>query len=201
MEENLFIIHSSAIVRTGLTSILQEFFKFEITQLHNPSELQPFCQIEGRILLILIQDGIKLSPSLEKQIKANNQVFLLAISADTNHPTITGYYDSQISLDADNLQIQQIIQLARKSVVRQKPASTVQSEDLTQREIDVLKKIAIGLPNKEIAESLNISIHTVISHRKNITEKLNIKSISGLTVYAIMNKLLDISEINPNELV
>jgi DNA-binding CsgD family transcriptional regulator len=47
-----------------------------------------------------------------------------------------------------------------------------------------------GFANKEIADTLNISIHTVISHRKNITEKTGIKSLSGLTIYAITKKII-----------
>lgn len=58
---------------------------------------------------------------------------------------------------------------------------------LSEREIDVLKLIVKGLLNKEIAETLNISINTVLSHRKNITSKLGIKSVSGLSVYAMMH--------------
>ena len=58
---------------------------------------------------------------------------------------------------------------------------------LTTREIEVLVLVTKGLINKEIAEKLNISLTTVISHRKNITEKLGIKSVSGLTIYAVMN--------------
>lgn len=58
---------------------------------------------------------------------------------------------------------------------------------LSQREIEVLKQIVKGKLNKEIADSLNISINTVLSHRKNITSKLGIKSVSGLSVYAMMH--------------
>jgi DNA-binding CsgD family transcriptional regulator len=61
---------------------------------------------------------------------------------------------------------------------------------LSNRETDVLKKVALGYSNKEIAEGLHISINTVITHRKNITEKLGIKTIAGLTVYAMMNRLI-----------
>ena len=60
-------------------------------------------------------------------------------------------------------------------------------EILSSREIEVLTLITKGLINKEIAEKLNISLTTVITHRKNITEKLGIKSVSGLTIYAVMN--------------
>ncbi len=61
---------------------------------------------------------------------------------------------------------------------------------LTQREIAVLKLVASGLTNKMIADNLNISINTVLTHRKNITAKLGIKSVSGLSVYAIMNGII-----------
>ena len=61
------------------------------------------------------------------------------------------------------------------------------AEELSQREKEVLCLIAKGLINKEIADTLNISINTVLSHRKNITAKLGIKSVSGLSVYAMMN--------------
>lgn len=58
--------------------------------------------------------------------------------------------------------------------------------DLSPREIEVLVQLTRGFINKEIAARLNISLTTVISHRKNITEKLGIKSLSGLTIYAVM---------------
>lgn len=60
-------------------------------------------------------------------------------------------------------------------------------DELSAREIEVLILVTKGLINKEIADKLNISLTTVISHRKNITEKLGIKSVSGLTIYAVMN--------------
>lgn len=69
------------------------------------------------------------------------------------------------------------------------PASSLRS-DLSAREIEVLREIAAGLTSKEIAEKLFISVNTVISHRKNLTAKLGIRSVSGLSLYAMMNGLL-----------
>ncbi len=68
-----------------------------------------------------------------------------------------------------------------------------QTEELSDREKDVLIQIVRGLSNKEIADVLCISMHTVISHRKHITRKLNIHSTAGLTIYAIVNHLIDIN--------
>ncbi|MHB9056637.1 MAG: response regulator transcription factor [Paludibacteraceae bacterium] len=65
-------------------------------------------------------------------------------------------------------------------------------DSLTDREADVLKLLAIGKANKEIAEILNISINTVITHRKNISQKTGIKSVSGLTIYAVVQNLVSI---------
>jgi DNA-binding NarL/FixJ family response regulator len=56
-----------------------------------------------------------------------------------------------------------------------------------------------GLSNKQIAEKLNLSIHTVITHRRNISTKLDIHSTSGLTIYAIVNKLIEIDDIKKND--
>lgn len=67
--------------------------------------------------------------------------------------------------------------------------------ELSNREIDVLVALAKGLTNKEISDQLFISVHTVITHRKNIIRKTGIKSVSGLTVYALLNNLVDESEI------
>lgn len=65
------------------------------------------------------------------------------------------------------------------------------SSVLSEREKSVLVGLAKGLMNKEIAEQLNLSVHTVMTHRKNIIRKTGIKSVSALTVYAILNNFID----------
>ena len=74
-------------------------------------------------------------------------------------------------------------------------ASQNDSVDLSNRETDVLICVAKGMTNKDISDMLNISVHTVITHRKNIVKKTGIKSVSGLTVYALLNNLVEESEI------
>ena len=71
-----------------------------------------------------------------------------------------------------------------------------ETEELSEREKDVLVQVVRGLSNKEIADVLCISTHTVISHRKNIARKLNIHSSAGLTIYAIVNKLVDLNSLD-----
>jgi DNA-binding CsgD family transcriptional regulator len=66
---------------------------------------------------------------------------------------------------------------------------------LSDREIEVMSLIVQGFINKEIADQLNISLTTVITHRKNIMDKLGMKSVSALTIYAVMHGYVDINKI------
>lgn len=66
---------------------------------------------------------------------------------------------------------------------------------LSNREIEVLALVVQGYINKEIADKLNIGLSTVITHRKNITDKLGMKSVSALTIYAVMHGYVDINQI------
>ena len=66
---------------------------------------------------------------------------------------------------------------------------------LSARELEVLVLIVRGFINKEIADRLNVSLSTIISHRKNIIEKLNRKSVGSLTIYAVMHGYVSINEL------
>lgn len=69
-------------------------------------------------------------------------------------------------------------------------------EVLTDREKEVLRRVAQGLSTKEIADKMCLSVHTVNSHRKNIGAKLNIHSVTGLAIYAVLHNIIDINEID-----
>lgn len=67
--------------------------------------------------------------------------------------------------------------------------------ELSPREITIVRLVSMGLTNRQIAEQLFLSTHTVMTHRKNIISKLGIKSVSGLTIYAIVNNIITIEEV------
>ena len=73
--------------------------------------------------------------------------------------------------------------------------TTSDSAQLSERERDVVIGVVQGMSNKEIADHLFISVNTVITHRRNIARKLQIHSAAGLTIYAIVNNLVDISSV------
>ncbi len=92
------------------------------------------------------------------------------------------------------------IALDKKRRNASKTANAAPVEELSDREKDVLIELVKGLSNKEIADVLCISTHTVITHRKNITRKLNIHSTAGLTIYAIVNHLVDLEQLSTKNL-
>lgn len=71
---------------------------------------------------------------------------------------------------------------------------------LSQREKEIIRCVVKGMTNKEIAEQLFLSIHTVITHRRNIARKLEIHSVAGLTIYAIVNKLVELKDVKVHNL-
>lgn len=114
-------------------------------------------------------------------------------------PTLNGIHTLNIHLPQDKL-VNGIMALRSSGHDgAQRPASSYPQHDtehdLSPREIEVLILITKGFINKEIADKLSISLTTVISHRKNITEKLGIKSASGLAVYAVMHGYIEADSI------
>lgn len=91
----------------------------------------------------------------------------------------------------------------RTSLVTAEPAGedeeaeNPQLEALGEREKEIIRCVARGLSNKEIADELCLSVHTVATHRRNITSKLGIHSSAGLTIFAILNKLVNLTEVRP----
>ena len=75
------------------------------------------------------------------------------------------------------------------------PAPAADAETLSQREREIIACVAKGMTNKTIADRLCLSIHTVTTHRRNITVKLQIHTAAGLTIYAIVHKLVSLQEI------
>ncbi len=83
-----------------------------------------------------------------------------------------------------------------KATVSGPDNSATVPEALSEREREIVGLIVRGLTNKEVADRLFISVNTVLTHRKNISRKLNIHSVSGLTIYAIVNHLVNLEEIS-----
>ena len=100
------------------------------------------------------------------------------VSTESSIKIISAYNDYNLIVDAI------------KTLIISTEDLKIKNHELSSREIEVLKEIASGKIIKEIADSLNISVNTVLTHRKNISSKLGIRSVSGLSLYAMMNGII-----------
>lgn len=103
---------------------------------------------------------------------------------------LTRNYDAKILITDSSNEFQAVIEDILSLNVEKE-----EEQVLTPREKEVVIAVVKGMTNKEIADELCLSTHTIITHRRNIARKLDIHSPSGLTIYAIMNKLIELDEI------
>ena len=118
----------------------------------------------------------------------------IVLAAGEGNPQLAGVLTLNICLPEKAL-VKAIVQLHGHGHRHGHPGRLPEGHELSAREIEVLVLLVKGLINKEIADRLNISLTTVISHRKNITKKLGIKSVSGLTIYAVMHGYVEADRI------
>ncbi len=100
----------------------------------------------------------------------------------------------------DTVSIYDPRELISKVITRNLPSDTPDDKfkELSPREKDVIVGVVKGLSNKEIADLLNVSINTIMTHRRNIASKLQIHSPAGLTIYAIVSNLVNLDDIKTN---
>lgn len=188
---NIIIVETSGIIYEGLFSILTNTgHSFTIHPAENLLELERL-NLKNRADLILInplliQNLVKQFLSLKRELTG---VHWIGIAYSLIDPRVTSELDDVININDSPEKITKTIH--RQLLVEQTVGAGIQQQEvLTDRETDVLKLIVSGNANKEIADKLNISTHTVISHRKNISQKTGIKSVSGLTIYAVLNNII-----------
>jgi DNA-binding CsgD family transcriptional regulator len=191
MESKIAVVHRSEIVRRGLVAVLNPIWKSDIVQSEN---LEVFL---SRGYCNTCRSLVFLEAELKGQANSIPGKTSLVLVYNVPPSVPDSEIPVNISLLSDYETLRQIIDEFKT----QASSGGLNENELTQRETEILRQVAMGYSNKEIADSLFISIHTVITHRKNITGKLGIKSISGLTVYAIINHLIDPELIDPEKLI
>ena len=190
----LAVAETSYIIRKGLV--------YALSQLSTVSKVVEIREHEDIVyqLNILEPDAVIINPmllshglkqDLKQQLKLNKKTCIIALVYNMIDEQFYRSYDGIIRINDSESKVEEII-----SKCFNEPQHTSEQEELSDREKDILISVVKGMSNKEIADHHNISIHTVITHRRNIGRKLGIHSASGLTVYAILNKLVDIKEIS-----
>ncbi len=162
-------------------------FDFETFSKHHVQVDQKLKELKSIIIKYLPSDGLhnnQLSATLYDIY--NNEEWLAHHSEVEEEIFIPAVRNAERKLKQND------VSAKISSMISQAPQS---EEQLSDREKDVIVALVQGMTNKEIADHLFISINTVITHRRNIARKLQIHSPAGLTIYAIVNNLVDISSV------
>lgn len=186
----IVIATSSFIVRKGLSNILKELYPGQkVISVCFAEELNKL-NTKHEIALLLASAEI----ITHLNLALFNEVQLIKL-IDSRPDYIDSDYSNAELLFLDDTETSILHVLKRNLALMDKHTSPEKNETvLSDRELDIVREVALGKTNKEIADKLFISAHTVITHRKNITRKLGIKTVSGLTVYALLNKLIKMGD-------
>lgn len=191
MEEGrkrILVVTPSSVLSKGLEGVLAERGEFDVAEV-----LSDLSRVSGTLLRnmdVVVLDPQVLDYSDRQNVRAllpecGGVVALRTVLADDElyrqFDDTIGLYDSPVTM----------VHKLRKAAGAQKETQAADSSELSAREKEILVCVAQGMLNKEIADRFNLSVYTVISHRKNITRKTGIKTVAGLTVYALLNNLIE----------
>lgn len=175
----------------GLESVLKKLLHTQhpILLCSDTNEIKAVFDSEHISLIIT---DISLYPMMEAYIRLNPKVRLIVMAEQP--PVISAEIDVDVLVyHSDEKQVHAILK-QNLAMIYSHLKSENKTAVLSDREEHVLRSVAMGKTNKEIADHLCISTHTVITHRKNITRKLGIKTVSGLTVYAMLHNLINVDQ-------
>ena len=189
------VAETSVIIRSGLTLALKRLpnLKIQPVELLSVEALNDCLRTQfSDILVVNPTFGDFFDVARFREETAGKGIRVVALVSSFIDASLLSKYDASISIFDDLEALANKINLLQNIEPEEEEDS---QEALSQREKEIVICVVKGMTNKEIAEKLFLSIHTVITHRRNISKKLQIHSAAGLTIYAIVNKLVELSDV------
>lgn len=190
------IAETSVIIRSGLALVLKRIQGMKILPIEvvSPESLSDCMRLHKPDILII-------NPSFPgffdiRKFKEETQdlsIKCVALLCSVGDNSLLRNYDETFSLYDDPEVLKE--KLNKLLNVTEQEEERTGQDVLSSREKEIITCVVKGMTNKEIADSLFLSAHTVITHRRNIARKLQIHSPAGLTIYAIVNKLVELQDI------
>ncbi len=189
------IAETSVIIRGGLTAVLKRLsnVKVQPIEILSAEALHDCVRTQCPEMLIVNPTfGDYFDVTKFREEISGKRIRLIALVTSFVDASSLSKYDESISIFDDLETLSKKI-AGLLNVVSEE--ETDNQDTLSQREKEIVICVVKGMTNKEMAEKLFLSIHTVITHRRNISKKLQIHSAAGLTIYAIVNKLVELSDV------
>lgn len=192
---SVLIVEPSEIICNGLRSILESSGGYNVlSEIHDASTLMDRLNVARPDVLIV--NPTLLSPTPRRQISAIGRIRptmpVVALVYQYVEQSLLESFRYVLDIRSTRSMLLSVLHDATSNTGNSvEPTESTDNYELSDRETDVLVLVAKGLSSKEIADKLHISVHTVNSHRKNITHKTGIKSVAGLAVYAMIHNLME----------
>ena len=185
---NILVVEPSKIIREGLTALLADEGYHFLAPLRDAGDLLQRLPALQPDIMVLNPTALPLPQrmTLLQIQQARPQMTVVGLVYQYVEPELLQGFKTVIDI-RDNAS--RVIQTLRECCQTDSEAAD-ESYELSDRETEVLLLVAQGCSSKDIADRLCISIHTVNTHRKNITRKTGIKSVAGLAVYAMIHGLI-----------
>ncbi|MDR1784023.1 MAG: LuxR C-terminal-related transcriptional regulator [Dysgonamonadaceae bacterium] len=187
------LVEPSLIIRSGLLAVLHQLntFQMDVYEIADIEQMKYALPRQKPDILVINPSALSLYPIQQiKKDAANPRMKCVALQNSLSDNALQKVYDEVISI------------YDTAEIIREKLTRLISGEDaenrselLTNREKEIIVCVIKGLTNNQIADALHLSAHTVVSHRRNIAAKLQIHSAAGLTIYAIVNKLVEIGDL------
>ena len=195
-KKGILLIIPSAVVAKGLEQVFSDLGEFSVTGNLTDLSHGALSRIRNFAADVLIVDpsvfDVESRAHARSLIAEYTDMPVVAMLTSLQGEDSLRQYDAVIDLyEAPS----NLVFKVRSALESAGESPRPEGEELSVREKDILVCVAKGMLNKEIADLYNISIYTVITHRKNITRKTGIKTVAGLTVYALLNNLIDINSV------
>ncbi|MDP4204242.1 MAG: LuxR C-terminal-related transcriptional regulator [Bacteroidota bacterium] len=194
-KKRILLIEPSLMVSKGFASLLDDAIGYQfVATSSNVSRIQELI-VSNRPDIVVFNPSImsfQHRTSIRSFMNIPSEMALVALVYTFVDEWIMAQFDAVLTVNDDQTQI---VNKLNGIKVTANSSDKAENEELSDRENEILGCVVKGMTNKEIAEKHFISIHTVITHRKNIVRKTGIKSVSGLTVYALLNNLITYEDI------
>ena len=194
--KKVVLLLPSVLVARGFESVFADLGEFRVSgvlsDLGNAAEVR--MKLEGADVIVVdpVVFEYAVRGNVRSVISQYSDAAVVGLQSISMSDEAWKQYDEVINVyDAPPV----IIRKLRSALSSRTEQPRQDGEELSAREKEILVCVAKGMLNKEIADHFNISIYTVITHRKNITRKTGIRTVAGLTVYALLNNLIDYSAI------
>lgn len=193
--KKVIVVSNAFLLSSGIENLALELRSMLVDHVYNGSEKNLFEKLinnKPEIIIIDPESVQQILIPLLRKLNVEKDIKIIGLVSSITNDNIISRFQFTLNIRDNKFKL---IEALQKIVGKEKNDKDDNEQLLSKREIEILRHLTLGLTNQDIADKLFLSVHTVMTHRKKITRKLGIKSLSGLTVYALMNKLVDIREV------